>query len=342
MLFLFLILSLTLGISFVCSLLESVILSVSHAYIALLIKEGKKSGRLLMEMKKTINHPLAAILTLNTVANIIGAAGVAAQTYYLFGRRWVAVASAILTVLILVCSEIIPKTIGAAHWKKLSPVAAYVLKVLIVMLYPVVKALEAISSYISRGSTDRHVTREEILVLAEIGESEGILLKKEALIIHNLLLLTEIRTEDILTPRAVILAFQKDKTIGEVIENNSPIRFSRIPVYSDKLDDIRGFVFKNELVEAYYTGKANDTIEHLMKPLYAVPNSKSIADLLDEFINRHEHMFLVIDEYGGTSGIVTLEDVIETLLGVEIIDELDTVSDLRAYARAKGKRRHEG
>ena len=342
MLLLFLFLSLALSISFLCSLLESVILSVSQAYIALLIKEGKKSGRLLKEMKKTIDHPLAVILTLNTIANTIGAAGVGAQTYRLWGSKWVAVSSATLTILILVFSEIIPKTIGADHWKKLAPVSAYLLRGLIVVLYPAVIALEAISSFVSPGIGHNKITREEMMALADIGENEGILLKKEALIIQNLLLLNTIRTENILTPRSVILAFQKDKTIGEVIAEHSQIRFSRIPVYGKTRDDITGVVFTNDLLEAYYTGRENENIESLVKPLFAVPESKSITDLLDEFINRREHMFLVVDEYGGTAGIVTLEDAIETLLGVEIVDEVDSIEDMQKFALEQWKRRRKG
>lgn len=342
MFLLFLFLSLALIVSFFCSLLESVILSVSHAFIALLIKEGKKSGKILREMKKNIDPPLAAILTLNTVANTVGAAGVGAQTYFLFGSKWVAVSSAVLTVLILVCSEIIPKTIGAAHWKRLAPVSAYVLKGLILVLYPVVKALEGISGFVSPESAQSHITREEMIALAEIGEDEGILLRKEARIIQNLLLLNTIRTEDIMTPRSVVLAFQKEETVGEVVSEHSPINFSRIPVYGENRDDIKGVVFTNELLETYYTGREKKSIEHLMKPLFAVPGSKSIADLLDEFINRREHIFQVVDEYGGTAGIVTLEDAIETLLGVEIVDELDSVEDMRAFALERWKRRRKG
>lgn len=339
MIVLFLFFSLALVISFMCSLLESVILSVSHAYIALLIKKGRKSGHLLRRMKKNINHPLAVILTLNTVANTVGAAGVGAQTYSLFGSKWVAVSSATLTLLILVFSEIIPKTLGTSHWKRFAPVSAYILRGLIFLLYPVVKALEGISKFVSHNSQQKSLTREEMMVLAEIGESEGILLKKEARIIQNLLLLSEIHTEDILTPRSVVLAFNINDTIGDVVREHPHLQFSRIPVYSEGLDDIKGIVYRNELLETFYLGRASEKIEKLTKHLHAVPGSKSIADLLDEFIIRREHIFLVVDEYGGTAGIVTLEDAIETLLGVEIVDELDSVEDMRAYALERWKKR---
>jgi len=330
-----------LGVSFICSLLESVILSVSHAYIGLLVKEGRRSGVLLRKLKKDIDNPLAAILTLNTVANTIGAAGVGAQTFHLFGSKWVALASASLTLAILVFSEIIPKTIGTVYCKKIAPPAAYLLKALILLLYPVVRILEGISGLISRGKDHPHITREELIVLAEVGERAGILLPKETRIIENLLLLGELHTSDILTPRAVLVAAQREESIGDVIARLTPIRFSRIPVYGVDMDDILGVILKDELIEAHSSGRSDETVESIIHPLHAIPESKALSDLLDEFINRREHIFLVIDEYGGTAGIVTLEDVIETLLGVEIVDELDYIEDMRAYALERWKRRRQ-
>jgi len=341
MLLLSLFLLLALGVSFVCSLLEAMILSVSRAYIALLISEGHKSGQLLNKLKQNIDHPLAAILTLNTVANTIGAAGVGAQTYVLFGSSWVAVSSASLTIMILVCSEIIPKTLGAAHWKQIAPTGAYVLKVMIITLYPIVLILESISKRLYRDSEGGSMTREEMVALTEIGESEGILLNKEARIIRNLFLLSSIRTTDILTPRSVMLAFQKDSTVAELIDEHSPISFSRIPVFAETRDDVIGAVLHTELIKAYYTDGRDTPVETFLHPLHAVPDSKSIADLLDEFLSRREHMFLVVDEYGGTAGLVTLEDAIETLLGVEIVDEADSIEDMRAYAIDAWKHRRQ-
>ncbi|MCE5251236.1 hemolysin family protein [bacterium] len=338
-LILYLLIALT--VSFICSLLESIMLSVTHAHIAVLIKNGHKSGRLLRTMKKNINHPLATILTLNTVANTVGAAMVGTQAYSLYGVEWAAFVSGILTVLILVFSEIIPKTLGAVYWKTLSPFAAYFLKALMVILYPIVIFLEKISKLISRKGPSARITREELLVLAEIGLREGILEHDEARILENLLLLREIRTGDILTPRSVMLAFQKDQTVGEVVTAHPRIRFSRIPVFGDDIDDITGVVLSRELLEAYYTGREKETIERLTKPIFAIPDSKPIADLIEDFINRREHIFLVVDEYGGTGGIVTLEDAVETLLGVEIVDEHDSVEDMRAHALEQWKKRRQ-
>lgn len=322
-----------LGVSFVCSLLESILLSVTHAYIAVLIRDGRKAGMMLRAMKLNIDKPLAAILTMNTVANVVGAAGVGAQAYSVFGSEWVAVASGTLTVLILVCSEIIPKTLGHVYWKFLAPFAVYILKGMIFITYPVVIILELISSTISRGGHHHtRITRDEIMVLAEIGERDGILHEKEARIMRNLFLLGEIHTGEILTPRSVMFACHKDETVKEIIDEHSPIPFSRIPVFDESLDDIIGVVGRKELLEAFHSGNTDATLETFSKPVHVVPETKTIADLLDEFISRREHVFMVIDEYGGTEGIVTLEDAIETLLGVEIVDEYDTVEDMRQLA----------
>ncbi len=329
----------TLLISFVCSLMESTILSVSYSYTGVLVKQGKRSGSILRNMKRKINPPLSAILTFNTVANTVGAAAVGAQAYKVFGSQGTAVVSGIFTLMILTFSEIPPKTLGAVYWKKIAPAAAYIITGMIILAYPVVRFLEAISLVISRKGTRVSVSREEIIVLAETAVHDGVLQKKEAQIIENVLLLHEIRTGDILTPRSVISALQKDQTVAEAMESQPPIHFTRIPVYNRGLDDVIGLVLHDHLMEAYYTGKRDAKIETLMMPIHAVPESKPIADLLDEFIARREHLFEVVDEYGGTAGIVTLEDVLETLLGVEIVDEFDSVEDMRAYAVEKWKKR---
>ncbi len=330
-----------LGVSFICSLLESILLSITHAYTAVLIRDGRKAGKILRHMKQNIDKPLAAILTMNTVANVVGAAGVGAQAYSVFGREWVAAASGTLTVLILVCSEIIPKTLGTVYWKHLAPSAVYVLKAMVFLTYPIVIILEVISSTISRGAGHHtRITRDEIMVLAEIGEREGILHEKEARIIRNLFLLDEIHTGEILTPRSVMFGCQKDRTVKDIIDEYSPIPFSRIPVFGESLDDIIGIARRKELLEAFHSGNTDSTLETFVNPVHVVPETKTIADLLDEFIIRREHVFMVIDEYGGTEGIVTLEDAIETLLGVEIVDEYDTAEDMRELALERWRKTH--
>lgn len=319
--------------------MEAIILSVSHSYIGVMVKRGKRSGVILRNLKRKVDYPLGAILTFNTVANTVGAAAVGAQAYQVFGSQWTAVVSAILTVSILVFSEVLPKTLGAVYWKRLAPFASYAISGMIILAYPVVRLLEALSRSISRQAAHSQISREEIIVLAETAAHDGILLKKEAQIIENLLLMSEIRTADILTPRSVIDALQKDQTVAEAMAMEPTIRFTRIPVYNRGLDDVIGLVLHDRLLEAFYTGRSDTRIEALMGPIYAVPESKPIADLFEEFIRRREHLFEVVDEYGGTAGIVTLEDVLETLLGVEIVDEFDSVADMRAYAVEKWRTR---
>ncbi len=320
------------AVYFMCSLLESVLLSTTHAHIALMIKKGYRSGAVLARLKRSINRPLAAILVFNTIAGTVGAMGVGAETYKLFGSEWIALSSGVLTITTLVVSELLPKTIGAAYWKKLAPVAAYAISGLIFAVYPLVLILEWVPRLVSRDAPSKHITREEIIVQAEMGLAEKVLSPMEARIIENLMLLNEIRTEDILTPRSVITAIQKDLTVAEAMESIPTPRFTRIPVYNNGLDDVMGLVLYDRLREAYQTGRRDVAVASLMGPIYAVPASKPIADLLDEFIARREHLFEVVDEYGGTAGIVTLEDALETLLGVEIVDEFDSVDDMRAFA----------
>jgi CBS domain containing-hemolysin-like protein len=338
---------LALGVSFLCSLLEAVILSVTHGHIEAQRKKGHRSGQILKELKDKINRPLAAILTLNTIANTMGAAGVGAQVLKLY-INWkpdghagtvVAVASGLLTLMILVLSEIIPKTTGAIYWKRLAPAAAYIIRAMILVLYPMVLMLEIISQAIAGRRYQQKVCRDEMMAVAALGKKEGTLLTQETQVIQNLLKLDKILVRDILTPRNVLLALQKDKTVQEIVDKHSPLRFSRIPVYGKDLDDITAVVLRYRMLQAYAQGQGAMKLTELGKEIHAIPETKSVAGVLDEFIRRREHIFLVVDEYGGTAGIITLEDAIETLLGVEIVDEYDTVDDMRKLARQIGNHR---
>ena len=330
-------LTLALAISFLCSLLEAVILSVSPAYIATLEKAHPKAGDLLKHLKERIDRPLSAILTLNTTAHTVGAAGVGSEVLELWGHKSVAVASAVLTLLILVVSEIIPKTLGAVHWRRLAPATAYIVRALIIGLYPLVVSLEALSRLLSAKGKRMKFSREEMMSAAQIGHSEGTLQAQENRIIQNILRLQNIRAQDILTPRSVLLAFKRENTVGEVVETHQPIRFSRIPACDTDLDDVTGFVHRYKILQAFSEGQGDLTLEELSQPIHAVPETKDVAGILNEFVQRREHIFLVVDEYGGTAGIITLEDAIETLLGVEIVDEFDTVDDMREFARRQGE-----
>lgn len=318
--------------SFFCSLLESVILSVTPAYIAVKSNQNPKIGLKLQELKQQIDRPLAAILTLNTTANTLGSAGVGAQVHVLYGESLVTLASVGLTFVILIFSEIIPKTLGTVYWKKIAPFAARVIPIMIYLTYPLVILSEFISSLLG-GDSNHKVTREEMIMTAEMGADDGTLNKKESVVIKNLLMLNKISITDIMTPRSVVFGFEKQMTVGEVFNDHKSIQFSRIPVYNDNMDHVEGVILRYSLMEAYAQDLDNMTLDHFMKPIHSVTEDSSVAACLDQFIKRKEHIFIVIDEYGVTTGIVTLEDVVETLLGVEIVDEFDSVEDMRKYAR---------
>ncbi|MBC8216424.1 MAG: HlyC/CorC family transporter [Candidatus Marinimicrobia bacterium] len=335
---LFLYFFLALGVSFLCSLLESIILSVTHAHAAVMAKTGMMGGKIIQNLKKDINRPLAAILTLNTIANVVGAAGVGAQTLVLFGNKWVALSSGILTLSILIFSEIIPKTIGAIYWKSMASVAAYSIRGLIFISFPFVYFSEQFSKLIQKRSVPQKVSREEVIAMAEVGEHEGTILEKESDIIDNLLTLNEVPAEDVSTPRNVVFALQKDQTVGEIIQEHSPIAFSRIPVYNKDLDDVIGVIHRYDLVNKQAEDQFDVTMEELHEPVYFVQQEDSVAFILDEFVKRRQQMFIVTDEFGTTTGIITLEDAIETLLGVEIVDEHDSVVDMRKLASEKYNR----
>jgi len=319
-------------VSFLCSLLESVILSVSPAYISIMAQEGKRSGKALQELKAQVDRPLAAILTINTVANTVGATGVGAQVHKLYGNEYVTGASAVLTLMILIFAEIIPKTMGATYWKPLAPMCAYFIRALISVTYPFVLLSEFLYRLLSKGNSHR-MTREEMIVTAELGASDGTLRQKESLVIRNLLMLDKVKVSDIMTPRSVILAFEANQTVGQVMDKHKPIHFSRIPIFVDDMDHAIGMVHRYKLMEAASHDQLNLPIKSLMQTLHSLPEEMSVAAALDQFIKRKKHVFLVLDDYGSTTGLVSLEDVVETLLGVEIVDEFDSVADMRQYAR---------
>ncbi len=319
-------------VSFLCSLLESVILSLSPTYIAVLEKKNHKRGALLSHLKDNIDRPLAAILALNTTANTVGAAGVGAQVLSIWGSEGFAIASGALTFTILVFSEIIPKTLGAAHSKRLAPFCAIIIKYLIYLTYPFVLFSEFLNNILS-SSDDTSMTREEMIVTAELGVDDGVIRKNESLVIQNLLTLNKLEVTDIMTPRSVIFSLNGESSVGQVFIDHKSIEFSRIPIFKKNLDNIIGFVLRYKLMEAYSQDLDNLAIEKLAKPIHSVPDTITVAACLDQFIKRKEHIFIVVNEYGESEGIVTLEDVVETLLGVEIVDEFDSVEDLRKHAR---------
>jgi len=321
-----------LGISFLCSLLESFILSVTHAHISLVSKDRPALGKKLSHFKENINQPLSAILSLNTIANTVGAASVGAITLVEFGSNWVAIMSGILTLCILIFSEIIPKTVGALYWKKILVPATFAVQVLIIMTYPLVVFLEFLSKWLAKAENEDKVSREEVIAMAELGEDEGTIEESESTVIENVLMLDDILVEEVLTPRSVIFAVNKTNSVREVLDKYNDIEFSRIPVYEDGLDNIIGIVRRHVLLKSKAEDQFDVTMGELAKPIHAVEENDSVGDVLDEFVKRREHLFMVKDQFGQVAGLVTLEDAIETLLGVEIVDETDSVVDMRKLA----------
>ncbi len=321
-----------LGISFLCSLLESFILSVTHAHISLVSKDRPALGKKLSHFKENINQPLSAILSLNTIANTVGAASVGAITLVEFGSNWVAIMSGILTLCILIFSEIIPKTVGALYWKKILVPATFAVQVLIIMTYPLVVFLEFLSKWLAKAENEDKVSREEVIAMAELGEDEGTIEESESTVIENVLMLDDISVEEVLTPRSVIFAVNKTNSVKEVLDKYNDIEFSRIPVYEDGLDNIIGIVRRHVLLKSKAEDQFDVTMGELAKPIHAVEENDSVGDVLDEFVKRREHLFMVKDQFGQVAGLITLEDAIETLLGVEIVDETDSVVDMRKLA----------
>lgn len=338
---LFLYVFLAVGFSFFCSIAEAVLLSVTPSYIATLRQQGKKGGALLERLKKNVDRPLAAILSLNTIAHTVGAAGVGAEAAAIWGSRAVGFASAIMTLVILVFSEIIPKTIGATYWRRLALPLAPVIQGLIWILLPLVWLSDLLTRMMGGGHVHAVVTREEVTAMAMIGAKQGELDDDETRILGNLFRLGSLTVRDIMTPRTVMIAFDQDATVGDTLGKRPELPVSRIPIYEETLDNVTGLVLKTDILLAQAQGNLDMPLKELKRNLRAVPRHASLKQLLEELLDQREHIALVVDEYGGTDGIVTLEDLIETLLGIEIVDEKDSAPDMRAVARKKWLRRVE-
>ncbi|WP_035056384.1 CNNM domain-containing protein [Desulfuromonas sp. TF] len=331
--------SLALVFSFLCSIAEAVLLSVTPAYIATLEGEGRRSGTLLRRFKENIDHPLAAILTLNTVAHTIGAAGAGAQAAAVFGSQWVGLASVVLTLLILFLSEIIPKTLGAVHWRSLAPVLADPLQWLIRILFPLVLLSEWLTRLISREKGAAVFERDELSAMADLGVESGELGQDESKMLKNLMQLRFLTLEDVMTPRTVIFALPETMSVAEVVNRHSDMAFSRLPLYGRGLDDITGFVLKNDVLLAHAQGEKDRPLKTMQREIAALSEGTRLPDALEILLNRRQHILLVQDPYGGTAGLATLEDILETLLGLEIVDEADRTVDMRALARESWRKR---
>ena len=325
--------TLALGVSFLCSILEAVVLSIPHTHIAVLQKEKSKISAIWSRLKDDdAVRPLTAILTLNTIAHTMGAAGVGSQVQILYGEESLTIASVILTLAVLFLSEIIPKTLGTAYWRQLSPISGHILNFMTKLLVFIIIPIQWLKAILPKGEYSL-VTRDDVAALADLGEEEGILEQDEETVILNLLRLREITVGEVMTPRVVVTAFQSDSTIRDILQENTVIRFSRIPVYGESIDDINGVVIRSELLMAASRDEWDRTISEFTKPVKSIKGDSSVDHALDMFLTERQQVAVVEDEFGGTAGLVTMEDVLETLLGEEIVDELDEVDDMRELAR---------
>ncbi|MFO7760367.1 MAG: hemolysin family protein [Thermodesulfobacteriota bacterium] len=327
---------LALGFSFLCSVAEAVLLSVTPSYIEGLKEEQPKRAALLKRLKQDkVDHALAAILTLNTIAHTVGAIGAGAKATIVFGSYWFGLFSAAMTFMILFLSEIIPKTIGAVYWSKLTGPTAFFVHILIVILYPVVWISEKLTKLVARRKDLHAFSREEFIAMARVGEHTGHIQKTESRIIHNLFRFESIEISDIMTPRTVISAFPEDMSITNALELTTQTPFSRLLIYRKDMDDITGFVLKDDVLVSNTQGQGDRKLRSLKRDILAVPESISLPTLFEHLLKDRQHIAIVVDEHGGTEGLVTLEDLIETLMGLEIMDETDNVKDMRTLARKK-------
>jgi len=326
--------------SFLCSLLEAALLSITPSFIAARVNENKSYAKSLKKFKEEVDLPLSAILTLNTFAHTIGAAGVGAQAQKVWGNEYLSITSAVLTILILIFSEIIPKTLGASFWKKLAPFTARTLTVLVYSpLYPFIILSKFVTKILNKQKGSAILSRAEFQAMAEIGVQEGIFKKEESQILMNLMKFNNIVVKSIMTPRTVVLSASEDTTVKDFFEKHEKIRVSRIPIFRENIDNISGYVLKDDLMQNMIENKWEIQLKFLSRNIMVVNEKMPIIRLFYKLIQQKEHIAMVVGEYGEMSGIVTMEDVIETLLGTEIVDELDNIEDMQKQAMQIWERR---
>lgn len=330
---------LALFVSFLCSIMEAVLLSTPQSYLIVKKENGHRWAKNYIHLKNNIDKPLSAILSLNTVAHTIGAAGVGAQAVEVFGEIYFGLVSAILTILILVITEIIPKTIGARYWRNLTKFSFYTIKGMITITYPLVLFSALITRIFSKSSGDLTTSREEIAALASIGTNEGLFSEKENKIIQNILRLKNVRVTEIMTPRVVVAVADENLLLFDFLKSKDYLKFSRIPVYSGNDENITGYVLRQEVFENLAEDKHELRLKDIKHKIVIVPDTMVLFTLWEKLLENKEHIALIVDEYGGLDGIVTMEDIIETLLGLEIVDEKDTITDMQKFARERWKTR---
>lgn len=324
-----------LSLSFLCSILEAVLLSTPLSFISMKERQGAHSATLLRAYKDNIDRPVAAILSLNTIAHTIGAAGVGSESARIFGEAYFGVISAILTLLILVFSEIIPKTIGASHWRILALPVTRVIRVLIIVCYPLVLLSEIITKLFTPEHKPNTVSREEVSAMVNVGMEEGVFKKGENSMIQSCLSTVRVTAEEIMTPRTVVAAASEQLTMQEFHRNKQFNPYSRILLYQNNSDYITGYILRSSVLEKMAEDRFDQPLSVVKRPILTFTENTLVADIWEKMLEKKEHITVIVDEYGCMRGIVTMEDVIETLLGVEIVDEHDTTIDMQKMAREK-------
>lgn len=318
--------------SFLCSVAEAVLLSVDTPYLAGLEQEGKSSAPVLRKLKENINSPLAVILTLNTIAHTLGAAGAGAQAAIVFGNAYVAVISAVLTLIILIFSEIIPKALGAQYWRQLAPATAAILNVLIKVLYPFVVLSNKLTSWFSPDEPKQSFNRNEFTAMAELGEQEGGLNPQEARVLQNLFLLQETQVRSAMTPVSVVFSMPADAPCSDFLSVAEDRGFTRIPLTED-FDKYVGFVLRSDILLACAKGNGDRPLRSFARQLPVTIDKFSLLQAFDEFVKERHHIKLVVNEYGDAMGLLSLEDILESLIGLEIVDETDSTADMQVLAK---------
>lgn len=326
--------SLSLFVSFICSVSEAVLLTMTPSYVDSLRENNLKAAAILQDVKiDNIGKSISAILTLNTVAHTLGSIGAGAQATTVFGSAWFGLFSAVMTLAILVGTEIIPKTLGTVHWRKLALPVAYYVKLINVALMPIIWVMERITLWLTRGQNVSEFSRHEFLALANVGEKSGQINPLESKIIKNLLALGGVNVEAVITPRSVMTAFSAADTVGDVFANHPKLPFSRFPIFDGERDEIIGFVLKSDLLLAKSNQELHTLIKHYKRDVTFVFAKMKLLDLLELMLTSRVHIVIAVGEFGEVKGLVTLEDVLETLLGLEIVDEIDKVEDMQKLAR---------
>ncbi len=326
------------AISFLCSLLESTLMSTPISYLSMKEEEGDRNAILFSKLKDNPDRPLTAILSLNTIANTVGAAGVGQQATLLFGSQWFGLVSALMTLLILIFSEIFPKTIGTYHWKSLTWLAR-IMKGLMILMYPLVWLVDKVRKPIAGDEPDTGISREEVSAMANIGEEEGVIDNSENKVIQNIIKLDDIKAYDVMTPRVVAATAPEYMTLKQFYKQEDLSHYSRIPVYADSPEFITGYIMRYDVLENLAEDKFDTRLRSIKRKIAAFHEETSVSDIWESLLKTKDQIALIIDDYGCFQGIITLEDIIETILGMEIIDENDTITDMQQYARERWLKR---